>query len=81
MVKQINYRKAESSVTKSTLQTKCLQETHNDRHMATGGFCEQQSSPGVAIHPDQGTPNICWGLTKRIIHLAKKWMETQVAVY
>lgn len=56
--------------------------THNDRHVATRGSCEQQSSPRVAINPDEGgSPNICWGLTKRIIHPAKKWMETQVVVY
>lgn len=56
--------------------------TYNDRHMATSGSCEQKSSPRVAIYPDEGgSLNICWGLTKRIIHPAKKWMETQVVVY
>lgn len=57
--------------------------THNDRPMATRDSCEQESSPGVAIYPDGGwgSPNICWGLTKRISYPAKKWMETQVVVY
>ena len=33
---------------------KMLSRTHSDRHIVTRGSCEQQSSPGVAVHPDEG---------------------------
>lgn len=34
------------------LKTQVSSRTHNNRHMATRGSCEQQSSPGVVTHPD-----------------------------
>lgn len=70
------------SATKSILKTQnVFKNPQWQTHGHKGFLWTAEFSRGG--HPPRlgGSPNICWGLTQRIIHPAKKWVETQVAVY